>query len=134
MNPKLAFLFWFIMVVIAIANGLFGQFVLEKIIGDYATHLYKTFFIITVIFVFSYFYVRLTSADSPLWYFPALAAGVQWLLSSLVFEFLAGHYIFRLPWEKLVADNRIWEGRIWSLVFVTEVLAPLVNAYLFVKR
>jgi hypothetical protein len=134
MNPKLAFLFWFIMVMIAIANGLFGQFVLEKAIGDYATHIYKTFSIIAVIFVFSYFYVRLTSADSPLWYFPALAAGVQWLLSSLVFEFLVGHYLFRLPWEKLVADNRIWEGRIWSLVFVTEVVAPLVNAYLFVRR
>jgi len=134
MNPKLALLFWFVMVLIAIANGLFGQFVLEKVIGDYATHLYKTFFIIAVIFVFSYYYVRMTEGNSPLWYIPALAAGVQWLLSSLTFEFLIGHYVFRLQWEKLVADNRIWEGRIWSLVFVTEVVAPLVNAYLFVKR
>lgn len=134
MNPKLAFVFWFVMVVIAIANGVFGQFVLEKIIGDYATHLYKTFFIIAVIFAFSYFYVRMTSGDSPLWYFPALAAGVQWLLSSLTFEFLIGHYLFRIPWQRLFQDNRIWEGRIWSLVFVAEVAAPLVNAYLFVKR
>lgn len=134
MNIKLAFLFWFVMVLIAIANGFFGQFVLEKVIGDYATHIYKTIFIIAVIFVFSRFYVRWTAGDSPIWYFPALAAGLQWLFSSIIFEFFVGHYVFRFPWERLFADYRIWEGRLWSLVLASEVIAPLVNAYILLKR
>lgn len=132
MNFKLTFLFWFIMVVIAIINGYFGQTVVAKAIGDYGAHLYKTFFIIIVIFIMSRIYVNLT-AGGPVWYMPALATGIFWLCCSIIFEFLFGHYVFGFPWDKLLADYRIWEGRLWSLVLASEVIAPVINAYLTSK-
>jgi len=136
MNLKLAFIFWFVMVVIAIANGFFGDLVVARFIGDYKAHLYKTFFIITVIFIGARVYVIKTAglvAAGAAWYAPALSAGLLWLCSSIIFEFIFGHYVFRFPWQKLFADYRIWEGRLWSLVLASEVAMPLVNAWL-IKR
>ncbi len=129
MNLKLAFAFWFVMVLIAIGNGFFGDLVVVKAVGGYAAHLYKTFFIITVIFFFSRLYVRWTH-DPAHPYLPALSAGLLWICSSMVFEFLFGHYVFKFPWEKLVADYRIWQGRLWSLVIASELAMPLLNAWL----
>lgn len=133
MDLKLAFIFWFVMVLIAIGNGFFGDLVVARLIGDYMAHLYKTFFIITVIFIGARIYVLKTAAlaahGAP-WYQSALSAGLLWLCSSIVFEFIVGHYIFRFPWHKLLADYRIWEGRLWSLVLASEVAMPLLNAWL----
>lgn len=135
MNLKLAFVFWFIMVVIAVVNGFFGDLVVSMFIGGYKAHLYKTFFIITVIFIGARIYVLktadLASTGSP--YLPALSAGLLWLCCSVIFEFVFGHYVFRFPWEKLFADYRIWEGRLWSLVLASEVVMPLINAWLLKK-
>jgi len=128
MHIKLAFIFWLVMVAAAIANGYFGQSVVSKIIGDYGSHLYRTFFIIAVIFVFSRAYVLKTKGIGE-WYAPAYA-GVQWLISSIIFEFIFGHYVFGFSWEKLIAEYRIQEGRLWSLVLASEVIAPLTWAYL----
>lgn len=128
MHIKLAFIFWALMVAIAIANGFLGQFAVSRVIGDYGSHLYRTLFIIAVIFAFSRAYVLRTSGQGP-WYAPVYA-GVQWLASSIVFEFIFGHYVFGLPWEKIVSEYRITEGRLWSLVLASEVAAPLTWAYI----
>ncbi len=133
MNLKLAFLFWFVMVCIAIANGFFGDLVVARYAGEYRAHLYKTFFIITVIFIGSRVYVGRTAwivAGGAPWYLPALSAGLLWLCCSVIFEFIFGHYVFGFPWQKLTADYRIWEGRLWSLVLASEVMMPLLNAWL----
>jgi len=133
MNLKLAFIFWFLMVLIAIGNGFFGDLVVARAVGEYRAHLYKTLFIIAVIFIGARIYVMktagLVAGGSP-WYLPALSAGLLWLCSSIVFEFFVGHYAFRFPWQKLFADYRIWEGRLWSLVLASEVAMPLINAWL----
>jgi hypothetical protein len=55
----------------------------------------------------------------------ALAIGAFWLVLTLAFEFLAGHYIFRKPWADLLVDYDITRGRIWILVLVVVLLAPL---------
>lgn len=129
-NLPLALLFWAVMVVIAIINGIIGEKLIKGLAGDYTAHLYKTFFIITVIFVFSRVYLKKAAAGGASIYSSALSAGLTWLACSLTFEFLAGHYIFGFPWDKLTADYRIWRGRLWSLVLASEVIAPLLNAWL----
>ncbi len=134
MTLPLAFLFWAVMVVIAIINGIIGENFVKGLAGDYTAHLYKTFFIITVIFVFSRFYLKKAAAGGASIYPAALSAGLLWLASSLTFELLAGHYIFGFPWEKLTSDYRIWRGRLWSLVLASEVVAPFFNAWLLDRR
>jgi hypothetical protein len=59
----------------------------------------------------------------------ALLIGLVWLALTLAFEFIAGHYLFRKPWNELIADYDILAGRIWVLVLVTTTFAPLFTAY-----
>lgn len=128
MNFKLAFIFWAVMVVIAIVNGFFAQMAVSKVIGDYGSHLYRTFFMIAVIFIFSNAYIHRIGAGGNL--APALLTGFFWLSLSVVFEFGFGHYVFGLPMEKIAGEYRITQGRLWSLVLASEVIAPVLNAYL----
>ena len=123
-----AFVFWAIMVAIAIANGFFAEKFLAPRIGDYASHLYKSFLIIAVIFTGAYIYIS-RFALPPL-YSSAMKTGLLWLSCSITFEFIIGHYLFGFSWERLFADYRIWEGRLWSLVLASEVAAPLFFAWL----
>jgi hypothetical protein len=55
----------------------------------------------------------------------AFLVGVLWVVLTVAFEFIAGHYLFGNPWPKLLADYDILHGRLWLLVLVTNLLAPL---------
>jgi hypothetical protein len=48
-----------------------------------------------------------------------------WLLLTLAFEFLAGHSLFGKPWDMLLADYDVVRGRIWVLVLMSTLLAPM---------
>jgi hypothetical protein len=54
--------------------------------------------------------------------------GMLWLALTLAFEFLVGHYVFRKPWTELIQDYDITRGRIWPLVLVMVLFAPLWTA------
>jgi len=60
----------------------------------------------------------------------ALRIGVLWLALTLGFEFLVGHFVLRRPWAALLADYDLRRGRIWVLVLLVTLLAPLVAAQL----
>jgi hypothetical protein len=47
---------------------------------------------------------------------------------TVAFEFLAGHYIFGSPWDRLLEDYNLFGGRIWLLVLATSAFAPLIMA------
>lgn len=42
---------------------------------------------------------------------------------------LAGHYLFRVPWHRILADYNIVNGRIWTLVPIVTLVASVAAAY-----
>ena len=50
----------------------------------------------------------------------------MWLVLTVAFEFLGGHYLFGQSWERLFADYDVRSGRIWLLVLATTAAAPLI--------
>jgi hypothetical protein len=58
----------------------------------------------------------------------AMLIGLVWLLLTLGFEFLVGHYVFHKPWAELTEDYNVARGRIWPLVLVVVLFAPLWTA------
>lgn len=123
---------WAGMVVFAVGNGFFGELVVGPRLGEYAGHLYKTVLAVVVIFIVSRYFVGYLSAQVPEGelFMRAVVTGAFWMVLSMNFEFLAGHYVFGFPWEKLLADYRIWQGRLWSLVLLAELVSPAVNVRL----
>jgi hypothetical protein len=59
-----------------------------------------------------------------------LRVGVLWLVLTLAFEFLVGHYVFHKSWPALFEDYDLSRGRIWVAVLVVVLIAPLWTARL----
>ena len=54
----------------------------------------------------------------------AWRVGAFWAALTVAFEFLAGPYLLRSSWPKLLADYNVAQGRIWLLVLITTFVAP----------
>ena len=118
-----ALLVWMIFAVVAIANGGLREAVLVRAFGDRLAHVLSTLILASCI-------LGITAALLP-WLNvqttrQAWMMGGLWLSLTILFEFLAGHFLFRVPWSKLFADYNVGRGRIWILVLVVTLTAPLV--------
>ena len=114
---------WFPMIVIAIANGIFREKVLANHLNELRAHQVSTASMIVLfgMYVWVLFCIWLpTSANQ------AIGIGLIWLVLTVLFEFLFGHYIVGHSWEKLLADYNIFKGRVWVLVLIWISVAPLI--------
>jgi hypothetical protein len=116
-------LVWLMLLVLAFLNGALRELLLIPNTGDLAGRALSTVILSGAI-------VMLTWLTMP-WVAPAtardaLTLGAVWLALTLAFEFLAGHYLFGNPWERLLADYNVLRGRVWVLVLITTTFAPLL--------
>jgi hypothetical protein len=115
--------------VLAIINAGIRNGVYKPIIGDLRAHQLSTIIFIAIILIVTYLvlgfsHLKLTTQET-------FIIGTVWLLLTICFEFLAGHYVFGNSWDKLIADYNILKGKIWSLVLVTLFFSPyLTNKFL----
>jgi len=115
---------WFILAVFAIINGTFRNFVLEPKIGKYAGHVTGTIIFICIILLATFIFIKKINFDYSK--IDLVLIGATWVLLTVIFEFVFGHYVIGNPWSALLADYNIFKGRIWMLVLVTEFFAPLI--------
>jgi hypothetical protein len=55
-----------------------------------------------------------------------LGMGCFWLVLSWLFEFGFFHYVLHEPWESLLADYNIFQGRLLIVVWLTTLFSPLI--------
>ncbi len=48
----------------------------------------------------------------------ALSIGAIWLILTILFEFLFGHFVMSNSWSKLFADYNLLQGRVWVLILI----------------
>ena len=120
-----ALLAWLVLLALAVVNGAAREAWLIPRIGGSAGHAASSLSLSALIFLLSWVAIG--------WINPATARdafliGLAWLALTLAFEFIAGHYVFRKPWNELLADYDVLSGRMWVIVLVTTTLAPLFTA------
>lgn len=116
---------WFIFVIVAIINGGIRNNVYKPYVGDLTAHQISTIIFIIAILIITYLILKFSNiqlSDSK-----SIIMGFIWLLLTIFFEFIAGHFIFGNSWDKIVGDYNILEGRIWSLALLTTFLAPYIT-------
>ena len=118
-----AVLGWCVILGLAILNGAFRQGVLIPRIGDRAATVSPLLLsaLIVVATVVLLPWIRPGSVRD------AWSIGMLWLGLTLAFEFLAGHYLFGDPWARLLAEYNVFQGRLWVVVPLTTLLAPVVT-------
>ena len=118
---------WLAILILAIANGALRESIISPRAGPHTGHVLSTILLCGLIVAVAWLAIP--------WIAPgtrsrALAIGGWWLILTLAFEFLAGHYLFGDPWQKLLADYSIARGRIWLFVPIVTLFAPLWAQYL----
>jgi hypothetical protein len=120
-----AALVWLGIAALATANGGFRESVLVPRMSETAARAISTLMLSALIV--------LVAAAALEWITPAphrdaWRIGVLWVAMTIVFELVAGHYLFRIPWREITGDYNIFKGRIWILVLITTLFAPAIAA------
>jgi hypothetical protein len=114
---------WFMLMVIAIANGLAREKLYGKLLPELVSHQLSTFLgiFLTGLFVWLLnLYLPIESSNQA-WFI-----GCFWLFLTVAFEFGFGHYIIGHSWQRLLADYNILRGRIWIIFLIWICLLPFV--------
>jgi hypothetical protein len=112
---------WVGLVVLAILNAGLREGVWTPRIGAQAGHVLSTVLLCALIGLVTFLtlgWLRPQSLKE------AMIIGACWTALTLAFEFLAGHYLFGNPWEKILADYNVFRGRVWVMVPLTTMLSP----------
>lgn len=127
-RPGVILALWLLGLVFAVANGAFGNIILQPMVGAYANHVIKT--VAAILWMLFISLLHALSTRGPAFTKAAWIAGITWLILTVAFEFLAGHYLFGNNWDVLIADYQIWNGRLWTLVLAALLFGPALMAWL----
>lgn len=111
---------WLGIVLLAFFNGGFREVLIVPRLGARWGSLISSLMLSTAVIVVAFLSVQ--------WIAPAslgevVVAGGLWVALTLAFEFLFGHYVFKNPWEKVLADYDMTAGRAWPIVLVCALFA-----------
>src|SRR5688572_6477144 len=95
---------WVLILGVAVLNGAVRQKILIPAIGEHEAHVVSTLLLSLSVLVCGY----LTAA----WLDMATAreawmVGLVWLVLTVAFEFVGGHFLFGAPWSQLLADYNL---------------------------
>lgn len=125
MNIKLilySLIMWLIFAVFFNLNGILRKLLYERLTGEYGGHLISTVIGIFAVFAGTYLFLRINDGSHR--YLTLLTIGIIWVILTISFEFLFGHFVIKHPWSRLLADYNLFKGRLWSLVVLSILLAP----------
>ncbi|MCZ4304868.1 hypothetical protein O4G98_08975 [Zoogloeaceae bacterium G21618-S1] len=109
------------MVLIAIANGGAREAWLLTPLGKVAAHQVSTLSAIALFGAYIWWVMpRLRPASTG----QAATIGGLWLLMTLAFEFLFGHYVAGNTWAALIDNYNLAAGRLWPLIPLWVAIAP----------
>ena len=112
---------WAGLLLLAVANGRIRETFLVPKLGFGMARAVSTVMLSAMILLFGW---ALTPWIRPATLQDAWLIGVLWVVLTLAFEFLGGHFLFGKPWTELFADYNLFAGRIWVLVLVITFMTP----------
>lgn len=109
------------MILIAVANGALREAWLVPRFGEHAARQISTLLLLALFALYIGYVVRRWPIASS---GEAIAVGVVWLVLTLLFEFVLGHFVSGLSWSELFAEYNLAAGRLWALVPIWVAIAP----------
>ena len=116
---------WFVIVIVAIFNGIFREKILVNLIGSKlalplsGVLLAILVFLITLIFIP---FIGSSVAKTYVW------IGLFWLILTLSFEFLFGHFLAKKTWHEIMQVFNIKNGNLFIFVLFVTVISPWLAA------
>lgn len=113
---------WFVLAILAIINGSIREFGLKKFLGDELAHDVSIVTGIGIIFISTLIFFKLFRSMFRLK--DAILIGVSWVILTVAFELVFGHYIRGISMQELLKQYDIFNGEMWILVLIAVALSP----------
>lgn len=114
---------WCVLLAVAIGNGFIRESFITPRTGRAAAHALSTVLLSLLIVIVGWL---ATGWIEPRTLQDAWLVGVIWLLLTLAFEFLAGHFVFGRTWAELLSEYNLLAGKIWVMVLIVTLMTPIV--------
>ena len=115
---------WIVLAVSAIVVATFRVVVLLPQIGEQTAHQLGTGLYLIVQFAIIFFFIKKMKIKETI---ILLRIGILWVVITIIFEFIFGHFVMGHPWQKLLADYNLFNGRLWVLVLINNLSSPLIS-------
>ena len=128
MKAKLAFkalVAWFLILLLAIANGGLREAVLTPWLGLTGSLVVSGLLLSALVALVAWGLVRSSRGVTV---GQGLGVGMAWLVLTVVFEFSFGRLVQHKTWDELWAAYTFADGNLWPLVLGVVLLAPPVMA------
>jgi hypothetical protein len=114
---------WLALAAFGVVNGVFRRSVLDWSVGSEVAHILSTTTLAGAVFVAALLWVgsgtrsfRLTQL---VW------VGLLWAAATILFEVVLGRYAAARSWADILGDFELRGGRLFGLVILVELAAPL---------
>lgn len=115
---------WFILLILAILNGALREAFIRPRVGEQTAHIIGTITVICLFLIVIFLFISNLKIEYSK--IDLLLVGAFWVILTVLFEFVFGHYVMGHPWSRLLADYNIFKGRLWSLVLLTIFISPII--------
>jgi len=122
MNWKF-FISWVPGIPIAIINGVIREYWYQQFLPEQQSHQLSTLSFIILFGVYVWLVLRWLKLPSKQ---AAIRLGLTWLVLTVAFEFLFGHFVMGHSWTTLFNDYNLFAGRVWVLVLIWITTAPVI--------
>lgn len=113
---------WLLIAVAMVFNGAVRELTYGRVTGPGWGHALTSLAGIAIVFGVAHLLVRRYAGTSTVdW----LKVGLLWATLTAGIEFGAGHYLAGASWGDLLADYDLLHGRLWPLVLLSMLLAPI---------
>jgi len=116
---------WFVIALLAIANGVFRENILVSSLGQSIALPVSGITLSIIVFIVTYISFPIFGKNSALTYF---LIGLQWVLMTLLFEFMFGHYMIGKSWSDILQVFNIMKGNLFIIVLIVSLFSPLLVA------
>lgn len=116
---------WLVFMVVAIVNAGIRNEIFKPRVGELSAHQISSVTFIIAILAITYIALRLSQIS--LTTTQSVYIGLSWLTLTILFEFVAGHYVFGNSWQDLFMDYNLLKGRVWSLVLLVILISPYLS-------
>lgn len=117
------FALWAAIIPLAILNGIIRDAVLVRVLPQALARTLSGVLLCGIILWYTFYAVRWLPARGALGY---LGVGCLWLVLTVLFEFLFGHFVAKKSLSQLLAPYTFRGGDIWVVVLLVVLLAPLI--------
>ncbi len=116
---------WLIIVIAAILNGTLREKLLVPVIGSGMALPLSGLTLSILVFIVSLTFIPYIGASEPKVY---MAIGLLWVVLTLSFEFIFGHFVVGRSWQEIMQVFNIKKGDLFILVLLVTAFSPWLAA------